>query len=236
MNGEPVFQPFGTAHLVVIALIGLPVFFWATARGPGREGYRVWLRVGLAALLTAHWVEFYVLRVAQGQFVLVKDLPMQLCDWATAAAIVALMTRRQWWYEAAYFWGLSGTLQAVLTPDLREGFPSVHFFNFFVGHSGLVVAVLVLTAVEGLRPHGWSIVRVILWTEVYCAAALVVNHFSGEDYGFLSERPPTKSLLDYLSNNHGMYLLEMHLLEVAFYLVLYAPFWVRDAIEENKFF
>jgi hypothetical protein len=37
-------------------------------------------------------------------------------------------------------------------------------------------------------------------------------------------------LLDYLSPNHGLYLLELNLLALAFYLVLYAPFWVRDWI------
>jgi uncharacterized membrane protein YwaF len=68
----------------------------------------------------------------------------------------------------------------------------------------------------------------MLWSEVYFVAALLVNQWTGANYGFLSHRPFGKSLLDYLSDNHGLYLLEINLLALAFYLVLYLPFWVRD--------
>jgi hypothetical integral membrane protein (TIGR02206 family) len=137
---------------------------------------------------------------------------------------MALMTRRQGWYEVAYFWGMAGTLQAILTPNLQAGFPSLRFFNFFIGHSGIVVGVLYLTAVEGLRPRAMSIVRAMSWSEVYFASALVVNHMTGENYGFLSHRPLGKSLLDYLSDNHSLYLAELNLLALGFYGVLYLPF------------
>ena len=227
MNPEPAFRLFGPAHLVVIGLtVGLPVFFWATARQPGR--YRTAVRLTLAGMLLANWIAYEVLRAIDGQFVLVNELPMQLCDWATIAVIAALVTCRSRLYEVAYFWGLAGTLQAIVTPNLQEGFPSPRFINFFVGHCGVVVGVLFLTAVEGLRPRLWSIVRAMLWSEVYLAAALLVNSLTGTNYGFLSHNPVNKSLLDYLSTNHGMYLLELNLLAIGFYLVLYAPFWVRD--------
>jgi hypothetical integral membrane protein (TIGR02206 family) len=161
-------------------------------------------------------------------------LPMQLCDWTTIAVIAALMTCRRGVYEAAYFWGLAGTLQAIVTPALQEGFPSPRFFNFFVGHSGVVVGVLYLTALEGLRPRPWSIARAMLWSEVYLGAALLVNYLTGANYGFLSHRPVTKSLLDYLSDNHWLYLLELNLLALGFYLVLYLPFWIRDMVRSDE--
>jgi hypothetical integral membrane protein (TIGR02206 family) len=234
MQSEPPFQPFGAAHLVVIALtVGLPVFFWATARQPGREGYRKTVRFSLAALLLINWIGYEANRASVGQFNPEHALPMQLCDWAMFTVIVALVTRRRGVYEVAYFWGLAGTLQAILTPNLREGFPSLWFFSFFVAHCGIVIGVLYLTAVEALRPHPPSIVRTMLWSEVYFAAALLVNRLTGANYGFLSHRPLGKSLLDYLSDNHAMYLVEMNLLALAFYLVLYLPFWLRDLIHRN---
>jgi len=232
---NPAFQLFGPAHLVVIALTaGLPVFFWATARQPERAGYRKAVRFSLAGMLAANWMAYEVLRFRDGQFAPVNELPMQLCDWATVAVIAALVTCRSRVYEVAYFWGLAGTLQAILTPNLQEGFPSPRFFNFFVGHCGVVVAVLFLTVVEGLRPRAWSIARTMLWSEVYLTAALLVNSLAGTNYGFLTRRPLNKSLLDCLSSNHGIYLLELNLLAIAFYLVLYAPFWVRDLIDTSR--
>ena len=48
-----------------------------------------------------------------------QALPFQLCDWAMVAIIVALLTGRERWLEVAYFWGIGGTAQAILTPDLQ---------------------------------------------------------------------------------------------------------------------
>jgi hypothetical integral membrane protein (TIGR02206 family) len=231
MSTVPAFHPYGVSHWVVIGLtVGLPVFFWATARGEGRAGYRAGVRYGLSILLFANWIAYEVNRAGVGQLDLAHAAPMQLCDWAMFAVIAALVTLRRGVYEVAYFWGLAGTLQAILTPNLKEGFPSPWFISFFVAHCGIVVGVLYLTAVEGLRPRPWSIVHALLWSEVYLVSALVVNHFTGANYGFLSHRPFGKSLLDYLSDNHTLYVIEMNLLAVAFYLVLYLPFWVRDGV------
>jgi uncharacterized membrane protein YwaF len=59
-----------------------------------------------------------------------------------------------WWQvpllvELIYFWGLAGTLQAVITPDLAVGFPHPMFFEYVVGHLGIVLAAVFL--VVGLR-------------------------------------------------------------------------------------
>ena len=220
------------AHWVVIGLtVGLPVFFWATARGLERQGYRRGVRYGLAGLLLVNWIGYEIERGLVGQFDMAHAAPMQLCDWAMFATIAALVTLRNPVFEVAYFWGLAGTFQAILTPNLREGFPSLWFFSFFVAHSGIVVGVLYLTAVDGMRPRGWSIARAMLWSEVYLGAALVVNGLTGANYGFLSHRPFGKSLLDYLSDSHWLYIVEMNLLAAVFYLVLYSPWAIGDLIQ-----
>jgi hypothetical integral membrane protein (TIGR02206 family) len=234
VDAAPPFVLFGTAHLVVIGLtVGLPVLFWATARGEGREGYRIGIRYTIAVLLAVDWIAYEVERYMDGQFTPAGALPMQLCDWAMFAVIAALLTRRRHVYEVAYFWGMAGTLQAILTPNLPEGFPSLHFVSFFTAHCGIVIGILYLTAVEGLRPHAWSIAWAMLWSEIYFGAALLVNGWTGANYGFLTHRPKGKSLLDYLSDNHGVYLLELNLMAVGFYLVLYAPFAIRDLIRKT---
>lgn len=214
--------------------VALPVLFWATARQPGREGYRKAVRFGLAGLLLLNWIGFEMIQAAAGQFTLINVLPMQLCDWAMIAVMAALVTRRRGVYEVAYFWAMAGTLQAVITPNLDEGFPSARFFDFFIDHCGIVIGVLILTLVEGLRPRPASIMRAILWTEVYFVVALIVNAVTGADYGFISQPPEAKSLLSYLSSNHVMYLVEMHLLEVVFYLILYVPFLVIDLARRGR--
>jgi hypothetical integral membrane protein (TIGR02206 family) len=217
--------------VVILLTVGLPLLFWATAQGPSRRGYRAGIRYTLSLLLFANWICYEVNRAGVGQFDIAHAAPMQLCDWAMFAVIAALMTLRRGAYEVAYFWGLAGTFQAILTPNLKEGFPSPWFISFFVAHCGIVVGVLYLTLVEPLRPRPWSIVRALLWSEVYLAVALLVNQWTGANYGFLSHRPFGKSLLDYLSDNHILYIVEMNLLAVAFYLLLYTPFWIKDTVQ-----
>ena len=68
-----------------------------------------------------------------GQFTPADALPMQLCDWAMFAVIAALVTLRRGVYEVAYFWGLAGTLQAILTPNLQSGFPELVVRQLFRG-------------------------------------------------------------------------------------------------------
>ena len=144
--------------------------------------------------------------------------------------MVALWTGNRRWFEVAYFWGIGGTLQAILTPNLRYGFPDIRFISFFVSHSGIIVGVVFLMLTKRLRPYPMSIVRVFCWAEVYFVSAMIVDHFTQVNYGFLLHKPEAFSLLSYLSDSRPLYLLEMHLLALVFFAVLYLPFAIYDLI------
>ena len=227
-SAAPAFHLFGPAHLAAIGLtLGLPVLFWLTVRGPRRVTHRRAIRWSLVVLLLVNWIAYDISRYFTG-LSLGRVLPMQLCDWATVTVVVALLTDRQTWYELSYFWGLAGTFQAILTPNLPVGFPDLRFISFFVAHCGIVIGVLFLTLVEKLRPSPGSILRTMGWSELYLVTALLVNHLTGDNYGFLTHRPAGASLLDYFSDNHTLYLLEMNVLALVFFAALYLPFWLYD--------
>jgi len=75
--------------------------------------------------------------------------------------------RNQRWFEVAYFWGIGGTLQAVLTAEPALGFPDWRFISFFTSHCGIIVGVIFLMLTRRYRPYPVSIVRVWLWSEFY---------------------------------------------------------------------
>ncbi len=52
------------------------------------------------------------------------SLPIQLCDLAWLAAIHALLTRRRWSAALTSYWGLTLSIQPILTPDLDAQFPT----------------------------------------------------------------------------------------------------------------
>ena len=121
-------------------------------------------------------------------------------------------------------------MQAVITPDLKVGFPDLHFISFFVAHGAIIVAVGYLMLTRRLRPYPMSIVRVFGWCEVYFVTAMIVDHLTRVNYGYLLRKPEAFSLLSYLSDSRPIYLLQMHGLALVFFCILYAPFALADVV------
>lgn len=229
------FRPFGLAHLIVIALtVSLPFALAAFVRKSRWPRSERLIGRFFAVLLLMNYVGFEIYLAATEGLVWQKALPFQLCDWAMVAIIVAFLTGRERWLEVAYFWGIGGTLQAILTPDLKYAFPDVHFFTFFIAHSGIVVAIAFMMIVKKFRPHWMSILRVFAWSELYFVVTIVVDLLTGENYGYLLHKPGAASILDALSNERVIYILQMHLLALIFFGVLYLPFALYDLFERIK--
>ena len=227
MNSAPVFHPYGPAHLVVIALtIAIPFLLAAITCSKSIEKT---IAAALSLLLVLNYVVYICLTHHFGAVTWKQVLPLQLCDWAMVVVIVALWTHRPGWFEVAYFWGLGGTVQAVLTPNLAFGFPDFRFFSFFISHCGIIIGVGFLMLRYHLRPHLFSIVRVFLWTEFYFVITFTADLLTGVNYGFFLHKPEAKTLLNLLSDGRPLYLFQMHLLALTFFIILYLPFLVADS-------
>jgi hypothetical integral membrane protein (TIGR02206 family) len=198
------------------------------ARRAKSRGFNRAVAFSLAGILTLNWGAALYYKYAAGEFTPDQVLPMELCDWTAFAVIVALTGGWKGFYEVAYFWGLSGTLQAVLTPNIQVRFPDFRFISFFVVHSGVVAGVLFMTLAMGFRPIWASLFRALGWSQVYLAAALLANRMTGANFGFLSHKPRVASLLDFLSTEKFLYIMELELLMVVFFVGLYAPFAFVD--------
>jgi hypothetical integral membrane protein (TIGR02206 family) len=229
MNDAPEFHPYGLPHLTVIFLtIVLPFVLAALVRRTKSRRIEKMIIAALSAMLILNYLTYLVFIRSRGVGDWQQLLPMQMCDWGMVVVIVAMWTGSQRWFEVAYFWGIGGTLQAVLTPNLRYGFPDWRFISFFTSHSGIIVGVVFLMLTQRYRPYPMSIVRVWLWSEFYFVITLVVDELTGINYGFLLHKPEAFSILNFLSDSRQLYLLQMHGVALLFFLVLYAPFAVFD--------
>ncbi len=189
------FRPFGPDHWVVLG-ITVATAFTLVARAPrlaGCENDRR-IRVGLAIVLVGNELVSWIVYLARGIF----TLPFQLCDLALWLVAWALIGRHGVVAELAFFWGLAGSSQAVLTPDLHEGFPSYPWWQFFLGHCGVVVGAVYLAASGRLRMTARSVWRVWLISNLYVAVAGLLNWTWGTNFGYLARKPSHPSLLDYL--------------------------------------
>ncbi len=226
---EPEFQPYGLPHLTVIALtIVLPFALAAIARRTRSQRLENIIIGVLSVVLVLNYVVYLIFIRSRGAVDWRQMLPMQMCDWGMVVVIVAMLTGNQRWFEVAYFWGIGGTLQAVLTPNLRFGFPDWRFISFFTSHCSIIVGVVFLMLTRRYRPYPMSIVRVWLWSEFYFVVTLIADELTGFNYGFLLYKPEAFSILSFLSDSRPLYLLQMHGVALLFFLVLYAPFAVVD--------
>lgn len=157
-------------------------------------------------------------------------LPLDLCTLAVFLSAWMLVTRSRRVFEIVYFWGLGGTTQALLTPDLQESFPAVSYLLFFLGHGGIIVALFFAMLVFRLRPHLDSIPRVIAVTAAVAALALAVNLAFDTNFMFLMAKPNQPSLLD-LFGPWPWYLIGLVALSLLSFALLYLPFLVWDSIK-----
>jgi hypothetical integral membrane protein (TIGR02206 family) len=232
---EHLFHRFGVAHITVILLtVALPLFLaFAVHRTKSRFLGRS-ICFSISALLLINYVAYLIVARHFGVSTWQRTLPMQLCDWAMAVIIVALWTGNRRWLEIAYFWGIGGTLQAIITPNLLYGFPDLRFISFFVAHSGIIIGIVFLMLIYGFRPRAVGILRTFVWTEVYFVVAFTIDLLTGENYGFLLHKPEASSLLSFLSDSRPLYLLEFHGLAFLFFCVLYAPFAIVDLARKGQ--
>ena len=149
----------------------------------------------IGALLLADAVSYSVALAVTGTWSARTSLPLPLCDVAVLVAAAACWWRAPWLVELTYFWGLAGTLQAVATPDLNVGFPHLVFFQYVVGHVGIVVAALFLVAGMRLAPRRGAVVRVFVLTAAYTAVVGLVDGLTGANYMLLRAPPGEWTIL-----------------------------------------
>lgn len=183
-----------------------------------------WAGRAIAATLAADAIVFVARPMVEGGWSVEDSLPLALCDVALVVAAAACWFPGQaLLVELTYFWGLTGTLQAVLTPDLAVGFPHLEFFEFVVGHVGIVVAACYL--VVGLRivPRPGSVTRVFTITVAYAGFLGAFDWLTGSNYMFLAAPPRSASLLSvlgpwpwYIVSASGVALVMLVLLDAPF--------------------
>jgi len=212
-------RQFSPQHIAALAVMVVAVWgsVWAARRHPG-PWIVVFSRV-LALAVLAGWVGEYVGEVVVGTWSLDYSLPLQLTDAVSAAAILALWTSRPLFVELLYFWTFTASLQAVLTPDLAQRFPSVFYFTYFTYHIGAIVAAAFLVFGCRLYPRPGAVWRVYTMTLGFAALAALGDVLTGGNYMYLRAKPTHSSLLSAMSG-WPWYIIETAALGLALLLLV----------------
>ena len=234
-GSEVEFSIFTPAHFAPIVLM-LTVIY-VLYRSP--EKLRQWrgeeiLRYVLAFALLISDMAYYW-RVA-GHPGLSPDpaqhLPISVCGWAAIFCSFMLVGKSQTLFDISYFWILSGSVFALLTPTplTYTGPTRFRYYQFWTEHTMIYIATFYMIFVHGMRPTIKSALKsyAALWTMV--AIAYCVNQMVGEgaNYLFMARPEAAPSVLDILPPNFILRTFIMAAVITALYVVAYIPWYLKD--------
>ncbi|HCK66569.1 MAG TPA: TIGR02206 family membrane protein [Anaerolineae bacterium] len=226
-SGAP-FDLYGTGHLIALSLVIVLCLSFLYFKNIWGEKQRKTFRISIALILFLNEIAWHAWAAYWGIWSIQTMLPLHMCSVIVWLTIYMLLTNNYSIYEVAYFLGIGGALQALLTPDITDyGFPHFRAFNTFIAHGLLVAMPIYMTVVEGHRPTLQSFKRVFIWTNLYMIPVFFLNLAIGSNYLFIAGKPEFPTLLDLLAP-WPLYILQLELIGFAILFILYFPFLIKD--------
>lgn len=219
------FPLLGPAHLAILASVPLLAAILAAVQRRLTPACR-WLRLTLASVILVDTVLWYIDLALHGQLAFPDNLPLELCDATLFLMLIALFTLSPAVFDLAYYGALAGSTMALLTPNLWEPFPSLSTVQFFVAHGLVISSALYLVWSRLARPRPGSVLRAMVFVNVWAAIAGVFDWRFQTDYMFLRAKPDNVSLLSFLGP-WPWYIVSTEAVALVLFWLLYLPFWHR---------
>jgi hypothetical integral membrane protein (TIGR02206 family) len=192
------FEAFTPQHYLLLALfaVGAVAIVVLGRRQRGTEAAVRFSRV-LAVAIPCFTVPSQVWQLT-GDFDVDTSLPLQLCDFTWIVAVWGLWTHRRLPASLTYFWGLTLTTQAILTPSLGQAFPDPRYLTFWGMHFLIVWSALYLSLGLGIGPTWRTYRATVTLTVLWAVVVYAIDVTADLNYGYLVRKPASASLLDAL--------------------------------------
>ena len=195
----PLFIRFSISHLIVL-LISLLLFIYIPylVRKNPKALWVNSISKALGILLIGNELVWVLYKLSLGHTNWAEFMPFELCTinaYIVGMILIFLPSFRV--FEVVYFWVMAGTVQGIITPRLFSGYPHYLFFEYFITHSGIVLATLFLIFRYNWKLTWLSLWRSMLWLQVPAFINLVFDFTFDVNYMFMRELPKVSSVLDY---------------------------------------
>ena len=195
-------QPFiilGTSHLVtLIIILCLAIFFPRTYRNkPASQKENIAKILG-ASIILLELIKPFIW--SSMDYPWIRLLPIHMCSLSGFFIGVFLLTKRRLFFEVAFFWGIGGGINALITPDVTLTFPDPKYILFFLGHGLLIVNIGYACIALNNRPTFESVKNGIYVTLAILPVIYLLNILLGPpaNYWYLGAKPTEgQSIMDF---------------------------------------
>ena len=233
-GSEVEFAIFTPAHFAPIVLMLTVIYVLYRSR----EKLRQWsgeekLRYVLAFALIISDMSYYWRLVGMPSLGTnpVENLPIGVCGWAAIFCSFMLVGKSQLLFDIAYFWLLSGSVFALLTPTplTYTGPTQFRYYQFWAEHTLGYVAIFYMIFVHKVRPTVRSAIRSYAALLVMALIAYNVNRMlPGANYLSMARPESAPSVLDILPPNFALRTAIIVLVITLMFGLAYLPWYLKD--------
>jgi len=151
---------------------------------------------GLACFLIWDALFYQIFLYSEGEWSLAYSLPLQYCNVMAFFSVIALLTRRQWFYEICLLLGMLAPLQAIITPGFAFRASGFCFYEYYLSHSITIFTPIFLTVAYQMRPRkGGRWWKTPIQFFVFLPFLFLFNQMVGGNYMFIMSPPPLSNPL-----------------------------------------
>ena len=237
---QPEFALFTLAHFAPILLLGLAIWMlWRNREDLRQSRYEQTLRYILAFALIICDMSYYW-RLAASPALShdpTQNLPVGVCAWSVIFCSFMLVGKSQSLFDIVYFWLLSGSLFALITPTpiTYTGPTRYRYYQFWLEHTLGYVAIFYMIFVHRMRPTFRSAVKSYCALCGLAALAYFINRMlPGANYLYMARPEAAPSVLDILPPHFGLRLAIMAAVLTLMFGLAYLPWYLKDRKAEKS--
>jgi len=230
-------QPFvilGTSHLVtLIIILCLAIFFPRAYKDkPIYQKENVAKVLGISIILL-ELIKPFIWNYMDYPWI--RLVPIHMCSLSGFFIGVFLLTKRRLFFEVAFFWGIGGGINALITPDVTLTFPDPKYILFFLGHGLLLVNIGYACIALNNRPTFESVKNGILFSMAILPVIYLINLLLGPpaNYWYLGAKPiEGQSIMDFFPDP-PLHIPLLIIIGALLFLLIYSPYWIYDKFKKE---
>ena len=162
----------------------------------------------------------------------VDHLPISVCGWVAIFASYMVIGKSQTLFDISYFWALTGSVFALITPTVISytGPTRFRYYQFWTEHLVIYIAIFYMIFVHKMRPNKKSFLKAYIGIVLLAIIAYFANRLigPGANYLFMARPEDTPSILDILPPNFALRIFVMVSAITLLFVLVYLPWHIKD--------